>query len=205
VPLDLKPFLDPATTAVIALEVQQNILLPANALIPGIAANAEATGLVPRLSNLYATARRVGAQMIFVFDKRREDGLGGANNLMVVRAMADGAKRMSHGPNIAELEPEPQDVVINREHGMTGFFTTPLDTYLRNLGRTTVVLTGASANIAVNGTAIEAMNLGYRVIVLSDGIAGDPPEYVEQLLRYTIRNVAMVAPVQAVLDAWSDL
>ena len=39
----------------------------------------------------------------------------------------------------------------------------------------------------------------------SDCIAGDPPEYVEQLLRYTIRNVAFVAPVQGILDHWNAL
>jgi nicotinamidase-related amidase len=60
-----------------------------------------------------------------------------------------------------------------------------------------------SANIAVTGTAIEAMNRGYRVIVPSDGIAGDPPEYVEMLLRYTLRNVALVAPVGAITDRWA--
>ena len=88
---------------------------------------------------------------------------------------------------------------------MTGFFTTPLDTYLRNLGIKTVILVGASANIAINGTAIEAMNLGYRVIVPSDCIAGDPPEYVDQLLRYTIRNVALVTPVAPILEHWATL
>ena len=41
--------------------------------------------------------------------------------------------------------------------------------------------------------------------VPSDCIAGDPPEYVEQLLRYTIRNVAFVTPVQAILDHWNAL
>jgi biuret amidohydrolase len=115
------------------------------------------------------------------------------------------SRDLGHGPIVAELTPQPQDIVIVRSHGMTGFFTTPLDTYLRNLGATTVIITGVSANIAVNGTAIEAMNRGYRVIVPSDGIAGDPPEYVEQLLRYTIRNVALVAPVQAILDHWDTL
>jgi nicotinamidase-related amidase len=88
---------------------------------------------------------------------------------------------------------------------MTGFFTTPLDAYLRNLGITTVILTGVSANIAVNGTSIEAMNLGYRVVVPGDGIAGDPPEYVEQLLRYTIRNLAIVTTVDQILAHWNAL
>jgi nicotinamidase-related amidase len=68
----------------------------------------------------------------------------------------------------------------------------------------TVVVTGVSANIAVNGTAIEAMNRGYQVIVPSDAIAGDPPEYVEALLRYTIRNVALVVPTQRIFDVWAE-
>jgi biuret amidohydrolase len=140
-----------------------------------------------------------------VCDERRLDGRGGATNLMVGRVMVGGEAVASHGPIVAGLAPHPEDIVVTREHGMTGFYTTPLDAYLRNLGASTVVITGVSANIAVNGTSLEAMNLGYRVVVASDGIAGDPPEYVEQLLRYTIRNVAVVVPVQRIVDHWAQL
>jgi len=202
-PVDLTPHLDPATTAVVALEVQENLLLPEKAMIPGLAAHARAIGLIERLAGLLTAARRVGAPVVYVSDQRRADGLGAPGNLMVDRAITGTPRRVGHGPIVAELRPQPGDISIAREQGMTGFYTTPLDAYLRNLGIRTVVLTGVSANIAVNGTAIEAMNLGYRVIVPSDGIAGDPPEYVEQLLRYTIRNVALVAPVQQILDAWA--
>ena len=110
-----------------------------------------------------------------------------------------------HGPIVAELAPRAEDITIAREHGMTGFYTTPLDAYLRNLGVSTVVVVGVSANIAVNGTAIEAMNRGYHVIVPGDCVAGDPPEYVESLLRYTIRNVALVVPSEQLLHHWDSL
>jgi nicotinamidase-related amidase len=204
-PFDLTPILDPASTAVIALEVQNRLLLPDDAIIPGIARHAEQIGLIDRLAGLYAHARRVGVPVLYVVDNRRLDGRGGANNLMVGRAIVGRQTVVSHGEVVSELAPQPDDFVIEREHGMTGFYTTPLDAYLRNLGVTTVVLTGVSANIAVNGTSIEAMNLGYRVVVASDGIAGDPPEYVEQLLKYTIRNVAVVTEVQRIRGIWSRL
>jgi nicotinamidase-related amidase len=204
VPLDLTPYLVPSTTAVIALEVQEHLLLPESAMIPGVAAHANAIGLIPTLAGLFDGARRVGAQVLYVTDERREDGLGAADNLMVARSITSDRPSLGHGPIVAELTPHPQDIWIKREHGMTGFFTTPLDVYLRNLGIRTVIVTGVSANIAVNGTAIEAMNRGYRVIVPSDGIAGDPPEYVEMLLRYTLRNVAMVAPVATITDHWAQ-
>ena len=79
-----------------------------------------------------------------------------------------------------------------REQGLTGFFATGLDPYLRNTGVKNVIVTGVSLNIAVLGTTIEAMNLGYQAIVPSDCVASDPPEYAETLLRYTIRNIALV-------------
>jgi nicotinamidase-related amidase len=203
-PLDLTPHLDPATTAVVALEVQENLLLPDKAMIPGLAAHAHAIGLIERLAILFDGARRVGVRILYVTDQRRSDGLGAATNIPG-RAMTGVSRGLGHGPIVSQLIPKPEDISIEREHGMTGFYSTPLDSYLRNLGVRTVIVTGVSANIAVNGTSIEAMNRGYHVIVPSDCVAGDPPEYVDQMLRYSTRNVALVAPVQGILDYWDTL
>lgn len=211
-PRDLSPYLDPATTALVTLEVQENLLLPEHAMIPGLAAHAQEIGLIDRLGVLFDAARRVGTRIFYVTDGRGGDsapgtaGASGASTATVGRAIrTDSSRRAGHGPIVAALAPRPEDVAISRHHGMTGFYSTSLDAYLRGLGTKTVIITGVSANIAVNGTAIEAMNRGYRVIVPSDCVAGDPPEYVEQLLRFTLRNVALVAPVQGILDHWSGL
>lgn len=201
--IDIAPFVDPQTTAIIALEVQENLLIPEKSMIPGLARHASESGLVKRLETLYSVARDAGAKVYYVTDERRADGYGAPTNLMVqLQASADREHHYSHGPIVSELMPKPEDVWLKREQGMTGFFSTPLDSYLRNAGIKTVILTGVSANIAVNGTAIEAMNLGYRVIVIADGIAGDPPEYVDALLKYTIRNVAIVVKAEQVMSAW---
>ncbi len=48
---------------------------------------------------------------------------------------------------------------------MSPFTGTSLDTWLRSLGVETVVATGVSVNLGVLGLAIEAVNLGYRVVV----------------------------------------
>jgi nicotinamidase-related amidase len=205
-PLDLSPHLDPATTAIVTLEVQENLLLPDRAMIPGLAAHAQAIGLIDRLATLFDTARRVGVHILYVTDQRRNDGVGAATNAFIGAAISpENGPSNGHGPIVAQLTPHPEDISIARQHGMTGFYTTSLDAYLRNLNIKTVIMTGVSANIAVNGTAIEAMNRGYRVIVPSDCVAGDPPDYVEQLLRYTIRNVALVVPAQRILDYWDSL
>ena len=140
-PLDLTPYLDPSTTAVIALEVQENLLLPESAMIPGVAAHATSIGLIPTLAGLFEAARRVGTQVVYVTDERRADGRGGADNLMVNRSITSDRPNPGHGPIVAELAPHPQDIWIKREHGMTGFFTTPLDVYLRNVAMVAPVAT----------------------------------------------------------------
>jgi len=180
-PRDLTPHLDPATTALVTLEVQEKLLLPEQAMIPGLAAHAQEIGLIDRLGVLYDAARRVGVRIFYVTNPP------------------------GHGAIVDALAPHPADVSLTRSVGMPGFYAPPLDAYLRTRGVKTVIVTGVSANIAVNGTSIEAMNRGYRVIVPSDCVAGDPPSYVEQMLRFTLRNVALVAPVQGILDHWAGL
>jgi nicotinamidase-related amidase len=204
-PIDPTPHLDPTTTAVIALEVQENLLLPEKSVLPGLARSAEEIGLIENLEALLESARSVGVRVFYVTDQRRKDGFGHATNTLVHRHMT-GERKWSggHGPIVEPLTPRPEDVLIERAQGMTGFFTTPLDAYLRNTGVRSVILTGISANVAVVGTAIEAMNRGYQVLVASDCIAGDPPEYVDQLLRYTIRNIAIVVPSSAITQFWKE-
>lgn len=57
-----------------------------------------------------------------------------------------------------------------------------------------MIITGVSLNIAVLGTAIEAMNRGYTVVVPSDCVASDPAEYAEHAMRFSMRNIAFVVP-----------
>ena len=173
-------------------------------------AHAHAIGLIHRLAVFFERARRVGTRIYYVTDDRRSDGYGAPGNVMVKtrpldELTVDRDHPLSHGPIVSELTPQPEDVWLKREQGMTGFFSTPLDSYLSNAGVRTVILTGVSANLGVNGTAIEAMNRGYRVIVAQDGIAGDPPSYVEDLVRYTLRNVAIVASIENILEAWRPI
>lgn len=205
-PLDITAHINPATTAVVSSEIQEN-LIGATSYIPGLAKSAADVGLIDNLDTLFTAARRVGSRVYYAIDTRRDDGFGHPANLKIVgrNISSDNGPGNGHGPIVSQLTPHPEDVVISRTQGMTAFFSTALDQYLRNTGITTVIMTGVSANIGVLGSTIEAMNLGYTVVVPSDCIAGDPPEYTQQLLRYTIRNIAFVVPSSSILDYWNLL
>ncbi|EIV91624.1 cysteine hydrolase [Frankia sp. QA3] len=201
-PLDVTPHLDPAKTAIVNMECQEN-LLGDRPLLPGLAESARRTGLLDNLSALFDAGRKAGVRIYYCTDERRPDGFGFAHNTFVnLRASSAGGTTGGQGPVMPQIAPRPEDVVFRREQGLTGFFATGLDQYLRNTKVSTLIVTGVSLNIAVLGTAIEAMNLGYTVVIPPDCIASDPYEYAETVVRYTMRNIAFVVPSTTITAAW---
>ena len=73
-----------------------------------------------------------------------------------------------------------------------------LDATLRALGVTTVVATGVSVNLGIVGLAVEAVNLGYRVVVATDAVCGVPSDYADAVTRHTLALVATLATADAV-------
>jgi len=202
-PLDVTPYIDPAKTAVVNMECQET-LIGERSILPGLAKSAREVGLIDNLVRLFDAARGRGVRIYYCTDERRPDGFGFANNMLVSRNMPEGVTGVGGmGPVMAPIAPRPEDVVLRREQGLTGFFATSLDQYLRNTGVTTVIITGVSLNMAVLGTSIEATNRGYMVVVPSDCVASDPREYADYALKYTIRNLGYVVPSSMIVDFWT--
>jgi nicotinamidase-related amidase len=203
-PAELGPLLDPSRCAIVSMECQQRLLGP-DPVLPALAAAAAEVGLLDTLATLYEGARAVGVRIYYCTDDRRSDGLGLADNMPIRSRMVGGYTDVGgHGPVMPQIAPQAADVVFHREQGVTGFFATGLDQYLRNTDVSTVIVTGISLNLAVLGTSIEAANRGYTVVVPTDGVAGVPADYVAAAMRYTIRNIGYTVPAQSILDRWSD-
>jgi nicotinamidase-related amidase len=184
-PLDVTPHLDPARTAVVSMECQEN-LLGDRPQLPGLAKSAHEMGLLGNLARLYEAARGVGVRVYYCTDERRPDGFGMAGNFLGQRFMSEGQTGSGgQGPVMPQIFPQPPDVVFRREQGVTGFFGTGLDQYLRNTGVTTVIVTGISLNLAVPSTA------------------SDPPEYADSVMRYTMRAIGYVVPSATIVDFWT--
>ena len=201
---DLTPHLDPARTAVLVFECQEGVI-GAGSMLAGLAEAVKQGGTGDAIAALIDAARAAGSRIFYCNAAKRPDGIGNPFNTPLearLREKSGGAKPMDAGDVVAALAPRDGDVVVNREHGMTGFYESGLDAFLRNTGVETVVITGVSVNVGVLGTAIEAVNRGYTVIVPTDCVAGDPPEYAEQALRYSIRNVAFLTTRDEIEQVW---
>jgi nicotinamidase-related amidase len=90
-------------------------------------------------------------------------------------------------------------------HGMTPFTGTELDAVLRNLGTRTVVLVGVSLNLGIIGAALSALDLGYQVVVVRDGVVGLPKEYADAVLANSIAMIATIATGDELIAAWDGI
>ncbi|MCH2169670.1 cysteine hydrolase [Myxococcota bacterium] len=202
-PIDLTPFLEPSHCAVIVFECQENVLGPSTS-IPGLAAAVRDGGVLANISNLLDAAREAGAHVFYCTADSRPGGLGRARTPLLDRIQQDPSDTGTPVDTsvVKEIDPQPGDVLVSRSHGLSAFYDGGLDPCLRDLQIRTVIPVGVSLNIGLLGTTLEAVNRGYRAIVPADCAAGDPPEYGEQVLRYSMRNLAYLTTSGDIAQIW---
>ncbi|WP_017297515.1 cysteine hydrolase family protein [Nodosilinea nodulosa] len=104
---------------------------------------------------------------------------------------ANGAPVLTKGSWAAavvdELETQPQDIWVDK-YRMSGFWDTPLDSILRNLGKTTLLFAGVNVDQCVMATLQDANFLGYDCILLSDCSATTSPGYCTQATVYNVNQ-----------------
>ncbi|HEY7135771.1 MAG TPA: cysteine hydrolase [Acidimicrobiia bacterium] len=204
-PVDLATLVAPDHTAVLTMEMQRGVVGDLSP-IPELADEVERAGVVKRAAELLGAARAHGARVVHCTAEFRADRAGSATNCPMLAVMARQPGHLLVGSDAARvvdaLGPEPGDFVSSRLHGISPFTGTALDATLRNLGVTTVVATGVSVNLGVLGLAIEAVNLGYRVVVATDAVAGVPRDYADLVMNNTIALLATRASVTEIVHAW---
>ena len=196
-PVDLRAILDPAHTAVLVIECQVGVL-GAESPVADLARSVREGSLVPTLAHFLGVARAAGARVYHcTVTAGAHESL--ANSPLGARTRGRAGVA---GAILPELGPDPRDVVAPRDHGLTVFHETGLDGLLRDAGIRTVVLTGVSINIAITGAAIEAVNRGYTAVIPTDCVAGFPPDYARDALKYTLRNLAYLSTAEEIGATW---
>ena len=116
-------------------------------------------------------------------------------------AAADALVRGTWGVRpVPGLEPLEGDVVVEKQR-MSSFNSTTLDTKLRGLRVTTVVVCGAWTNWAIEHTCRDAADHGYEAVVVTDGTATISEEFQRAALDYALTTVATRATTDEVIAA----
>lgn len=200
----LSELVNPAHTVVVTSEVQNGVVGTHSAL-PALAEAARP--MVGRLGVLCAAARAAAVPVVHATAARRADGAGSNVNARLFLGVRRSPVALLPGSPeaevVPELGPEPTDLVLQRLHGLSPMAGTDLDPILRNLGVTTVVVTGVSVNVAVTNLVMDAVNRGYRVAVPRDGVCGIPAAYADAVVDNTLALLATVTTVEEVVATWS--
>jgi len=155
--------LDPATTALVLIDLQQGILAYAKAPY-------DAAAVLARAAPLAAAFRAAKAPVVLVKVGLSADG-GDALKATVDAPNPAGAPPANWLADTAELPPQPGDIhILKRQWG--AFHGTELDLQLRRRGIRTIVLAGIATSIGVESTARVAWELGYDIVFAEDATSG---------------------------------
>ncbi len=204
--VDLGALVDPTRTVLVTQECQGGIVGPEAAM--RMLADEAQREAIPNLTRLLPPARAAGVTVIHCVMQKRPDGRGAnANARLFTGAAGLDMDLGAGGPGgsvIPELGPEPEDFVLTRLHGLGPMSGTDLDPILRNLGIHTIVATGVSVNVAIINLVMDAVNLGYQVVLPRDAVAGVPREYADTVIDGTLGLLATLTTTDGLIEAWRN-
>jgi nicotinamidase-related amidase len=193
----------PEHTAIVTQECQGAVIGP-NAGLAALAEEARRVAL-PNITRLLPAARAAGVRVVHCLVQRRPDGLGSNHNAKIFaigRGEVDIAPGTPGAAVLPELGPEPTDLMLSRWHGVGPMGGTDLDAVLRNLEVSTIVVVGVSLNIAIPNVVMDAVNIGYRVVLPKDAVAGIPAEYGAAMIANTLSLLATITTTDDLLQLW---
>lgn len=197
------PTLDVTKTAVLVIDMQNDNVLPEGAFADfGAAAHAAEQNVIANVATVLGAARTAGASVIHnhivVFPGRPSGG----SNAPIFRLLGpESLKLGSWGAAAVEVTAPVGDELVFQRNRMSAFHGTPLDTVLRNLDITTVVVVGVWTNMAVEHTVRDAADLGYEVTIVSDATSSLSAEWQHAALNFALTNIATIATTTEVQQA----
>ncbi|GAC1598836.1 MAG: peroxyureidoacrylate/ureidoacrylate amidohydrolase RutB [Myxococcales bacterium] len=180
--------LDPATTAVVLIEYQNDFTTKGGVLNEAVAPVMKETNMLANTVKLVEAARKKGATIMHA-PITFAPGYGELSRhpYGILKGVVDGKAfvRNSWGAAIVDaLKPAEGDIVIEGKRGLDTFASTNLNFILRSRGIKTVVLGGFLTNCCVESTMRTAYENGFDVITLTDCVAATSPEEHRNALKY---------------------
>jgi len=88
---------------------------------------------------------------------------------------------------VDELTQEPKDIKVDK-YRISGFWDTPLDTILRNLGTKSILFAGVNTDQCVLHSLTDANFLGYGCILVEDCCATTSPDFCTEATIWNVKK-----------------
>lgn len=184
--------IDPKSTALVVIDLQQGIL--ARETVPHAVPD-----VVARAARLAKGCRAVGATVVLV-----NVSFSGEEKHRLAQPVDAPNPPGKMAPGFDLLDPAlgaaATDVLITKRQ-WGAFYGTGLDLELRRRGVTTIILCGIATNIGVESTARDAWERNYNLVFVEDAMATMNAGAHEISLKYIFPRIGRVRSTEQVLAA----
>ena len=202
--LTLPERVDPATTALIVVDVQNDFCHSDSPLAKIGFDMTAAQEMVPNLLHLVDAARGAGATIVWVKMIHTEYTMSPVSAEQRMRKRPNAqliCLEGSWGAEFYRVEPEAGEPVVVK-HRYSAFVDTDLELILRSRGIKSVVLTGVATNVCVESTARDAYMRDYYVTFVDDCSATYDAAKHAATLRNMDDHFGVVTTSRAIMEAW---
>lgn len=172
--------LDPAETALVLIEYQNDFTSEGGALHGAVKDVMESTSMMANTAAVIERARAAGATVIHAPISFAE-GYGEISphpyGILAGVVASNAFVKGSWGAEIVDdLAPQEGDIVVEGKRGLDAFASTNLDFILRSKGLKNVAIGGFLTNCCVESTMRSAYERGFTVFTLTDCVAATSQE-----------------------------
>src|SRR3954454_12253394 len=180
--------LNPATTAVVLIEYQNEFTSEGGVLHGAVSAVMAKTGMLAKTVAFVEAARAAGVTIMHA-PITFAPGYGELSRhpYGILKGVVDGnafVKGTWGAAIVDDLAPADGDILIEGKRGLDTFASTNLDFILRSKGISTIALGGFLTNCCVESTMRTGYENGYQVVTLTDCLAATSVEEHENALKY---------------------
>ena len=196
--------LDKSKTALLAMDFENDIVHEEGALKDfGLAQMVKENGILAKVSTMLDAARSAGVKVVYVSVKFRPGHpevspyTGLFQAVVATNALVEGTWGAQIHEAVAPREGEP--VVTKR--AVSAFAASDLEKLLNASGISTLLLCGVATNFVVEGTAREAADRGYKVVVVGDCCSSMSQEAHDAALNTVLPFLATITTLDEVTAA----
>ena len=166
--------MNPATTALVLIEFQNDFTTEGGVLHGAVAETMESVGTVPNAARAVEASRAASVAIVHSPISFAEGYYEISQHPYgILKGVVDSSAFIKGGWGAefcTDVAPSEGDIVIEGKRGLDAFGSTNLDFILRSKGVTTIVLAGFLTNCCVESTMRSAYERGYEVITLTDAV-----------------------------------
>lgn len=198
--------IDPARSALLVIDVQEDFASPTGAMARMGADMSTAPETLDRIADLIAAARHAGANLAFARVITTADTDPGALKRLNARKGQDPqaiaiCREGQPGSAYYRVQPLPGEIEAAKRL-YNAFHGTDLDAQLRARGVDTLVVVGFTTHCCVDATCRDAFHRDFNVFVVSDATDAYSSDTQLSALKFLYEACALITDTAGVLAAW---